>query len=180
MRKAKIIQFPKPTPKKRVQKVQRDFPYFTEQQIRLLRRTVKDAARLAELKGQVTAIREWMLIDLLTSSGLREAEAVALRCGDITKSAIYVRNGKGSKARTVQIPDSLGKHLKAFIKWKAGRGEPTDRDAYIFTGQRGTWKTSAVQQVVKKWLRKLNLYQPGKSAHALRHSYAVFLYRKES
>jgi len=157
--------------------------YFNERQIKLLRRTVRDAARLAEIKGQVTAVRDWMLIDLLTSSGLREAEAADLRCGDIKagygQSAIYVRNGKGSKSRTVQIPDSLKKHLKAFLKWKQRRGEPTGPDDPLFIGQRGPWTPAAVNQVVKKWLRKLGLWEHGKCAHALRHSYAVALYRRQ-
>jgi len=186
--KAAIIYFPgqenpESIARKRARKAQGDFPYFNEQQIKLLRRTVRDASQLAKVKGQTTAVREWMLIDLLTSSGLREAEAVDLRCGDVKsgygESAIYVRNGKGSKSRIVQIPDSLKIHLKSFIKWKSNRGESTGQDDYIFIGQRGAWKPAAVQQAVKKWLRKLNLYQPGKSAHALRHSYAVALYRRE-
>jgi site-specific recombinase XerD len=32
---------------------------------------------------------------------------------------------------------------------------------------------------VKKYLRRLNLYEPGKSAHSLRHSYAVELYKQK-
>ena len=170
----------RPKPSKTTAK---DFPSFNESQIKLLRRSVKDAASLAKQKNQVTAIREWMLIDLLTSSGLREAEAADLRCGDIKtgygESAIFVRNGKGKKSRTVQIPDSLKLHFKSFLKWKADRGEPVGEDDFIFIGQRGPWTPAAVQQAVKKWLRKINLYKTGKSAHALRHSYAVALYRKE-
>jgi len=182
---AKIIKFPgqgKRDVRQRIRK-QVDFPFFTEQQIKLLRRTVKDASTLAKQRNQVTAIREWMLIDLLTSSGIREAEAVDLRCGDIKtgygQSAIYIRNGKGSKCRTVQIPASLKTHLRSFLRWKSNRGEPTGYDDFLFLGQRGPWTVAAVQQCVKKWLRKLGFYESGKSAHALRHSYAVALYRKE-
>ena len=36
----------------------------------------------------------------------------------------------------------------------------------------------AIQQVVKKYLKVLGLYESGKSVHALRHSYAVHLYRR--
>lgn len=179
---AKVIEF-HTTHKQHKVKKQAEFPYFTEQQIKLLRRTVKNAATLSKQKNQLTAVREWMLIDLLTSSGIREAEAVDLRCGDIKtgygQSAIFIRNGKGSKSRTVQIPASLRTHLKAFMHWKADRGEPTGFDDYVFIGQRGHITTAAVQQCVKKWLKKLNLYEPGKSAHSLRHSYAVALYRKK-
>jgi len=190
MKTAKVIPFPghkksrsRNKSKAPARKAQKDFSYFNEQQIKLIRRTVKDSAILAKQKTQVTAIREWMLIDLLTSSGLRESEAADLRCGDVKsgygESAIFIRNGKGSKSRTVQIPDSLKKHFKNFIKWKSDRGESTGKDDHIFMGQRGPWTPAAVQQSVKKWLRKLDLYETGKSAHALRHSYAVALYRRE-
>jgi len=37
----------------------------------------------------------------------------------------------------------------------------------------------ALQQIVKKYLKQLGLYEPGKSVHALRHSYAVELYSRE-
>ncbi|MDV2503803.1 MAG: tyrosine-type recombinase/integrase [bacterium] len=181
----KIIPFPtkrRPTKAEAVRSGD-GFKYFTEPQIKLIRRTARDAAQLARQKGQVTGVRDWMLIDLLTSTGLREAEAADVRCGDIRagygQSALYVRNGKGDKSRTVQIPDSLKRHLKAFLVWKQDRGEPTGQDDHLFVGQRGPWTGAGVAQTVKKYLRKLGLYERGKSAHALRHSYAVELYRQE-
>ncbi len=157
--------------------------YFTEQQIKLLRRTVRDNAVLDLERGQVTAVREWAAIDLLTSSGLRVAEAANVRCIDVKagygECALFVRDGKGSKSRTVQIPDSLKKHLKQFITWKLTRREPTGPDDHLFIGQRGPWTAQAIQQLVKKYLKALGLYESEKSVHALRHSYAVEFYRQE-
>ena len=159
------------------------FKYFNEQQIKLIRRTARDAAQLARQKGQVTAVRVWMLIDLLSSTGMREAEAANMRCGDILtgygRSACFIRNGKGSKSRTIEAPDSLRKHLKSFIAWKEERGESTGDDDYLFIGQRGPWSPWAVGNLVKNLLKKLGIYEVGKSAHALRHSYAVELYRQK-
>ena len=159
------------------------FKYFNEQQIKLIRRTARDQAQHALQKGQVTAVRAWMLIDLLTSTGIREAEAADMRCGDLKtgygECAIYVRNGKGGKSRTIQIPDSLRKHLKSFIAWKIEQGESTGDDDYLFIGQRGPWSPWAVGNIVKNHLRQLGLYETGKSAHSLRHSYAVELYRQK-
>lgn len=157
--------------------------YFNQQQIKLLRRTVRDQAALDMDRGQVTAVREWMAIDLLTSTGLRVSEAADVRCGDLKagygESALFVRDGKGGKSRTVQIPDSLKKHLKQFVTWKQSRGEPTGVDDYLFVGKRGPWTAQAVQQLVKKYLKALDLYESDKSVHALRHSYAVEFYRQE-
>jgi site-specific recombinase XerD len=154
------------------------FKYFNELQVKLIRRTARDAAQLAKEKGQITAIRDWMLIDLLTSTGVREAEASDMRCGDILagygQSACYIRSGKGDKSRTIQIPDSLRIHLKSFLVWKQEHGEPVGEDAFLFIGQRGPWTPWAVGEIVKKYLRQLGLYQTGKSVHSLRH-YLPFL-----
>jgi len=95
------------------------------------------------------------------------------------ESELFIRDGKGSKPRTIQIPESLKKHLKQCLKWKKSRGEPVSEDDHVFVGQRGPWTSQAIQQIVKKYLKALGLYENGKSAHALRHSYAVELYRKE-
>ena len=157
--------------------------YYSDQQIKLLRRTVRDQAALDLERGQVTAIREWMAIDMLTSSGLRVSEAANVRCGDIKagygECALFVRDGKGAKSRTVQIPDALKRHLKQYVVWKASRGEPTSPDDFLFIGQRGPWTAQAIQFLVKKHLKALGLYENEKSVHALRHSYAVEFYRQE-
>src|SRR5208283_879599 len=96
--------------------------YYSDQQIKLLRRTVRDRAALDLERNQVTAIREWMAVDLITSSGIRVSEAANIRCGDLRasygESALFVRDGKGAKSRTAQIPDALKRHLKQFIVWK--------------------------------------------------------------
>jgi integrase/recombinase XerD len=160
------------------------FKYFGALAIKLIRRTARNAAQLAHNKGQSRAIREWMLLDLLTSSGLRESEAADLRCGDIHagygESSIFVRHGKGDKSGTVQIPDSLRHHLKSYLTWKQQRGESIKPDDHLFIGQRGGPLSGwAVGAIVKSHLRRLGLYAKGKSAHSLRHSYAVELYRQQ-
>jgi integrase/recombinase XerD len=155
-----------------------DIRYFSELQLKALRRAVRDRAST----GRMTSIREWAAIDLLTSSGLRVSEAANVRCGDVKagygESAIFVRDGKGAKFRTVEIPDSLRKHLKSFMAWKQDRGEPTGPDDPLFVGQRGPWTAAAMQQLTKKYLRTLGLYEKGRSCHSLRHSYAVQYYRQ--
>jgi site-specific recombinase XerD len=185
----KVVQFPGSQQKSRREPSRKavtnvdGIKYYTDQQIKLLRRTVRDQAVLDIERGQVTAAREWMAIDLLTSSGLRVSEGANVRCGDVKagygESALFVRDGKGAKSRTVQIPDSLKKHLKQFVLWKAGKGEPTGSDDYLFMGQRGPWTAQAIQFLVKKHLKALGLYENEKSVHALRHSYAVEFYRQE-
>lgn len=183
-----IIKFPvrkkvgKAEKKQRIKNVD-GIKYFNDKQIKLLRRTVRDEAELDAQKGKVTGIREWMAIDVLTCTGLRVSEAANLRCGDLklgyAESKTFVRDGKGGISGHVVVPESLKKHLKAFLAWKEKLGEPTGDDDHLFMGQRGAWTSQAIQQIVKKYLKQLGLYENGKSVHALRHSYGVELYSRE-
>ena len=186
----KIIQFPanqsRPSPqKKRSKRIKNvdGIKYFHEKQIKIIRRTARDQAELDIQKGKITGIREWMVIDFLTSTGVRVSEAANLRCGDLKigygDSRVFIREGKGSVSGHIVINESLKKHLKQFLKWKNDRDEGTEKDDHVFVGQRGQWTSQAIQQIVKKYLKELNLYDKGKSVHALRHSYAVKLYSKE-
>jgi len=134
-------------------------------------------------KDKITGIREWMAIDLLTSTGLRVSEAANLKCGDLkigySESKIFIHNGKGCISGHIIIHEALKKHLKQFLAFKQASGEGIREDDFLFLGQRGKWTSQAIQQLVKKYLKALNLYEPGKAVHALRHSYGVELYSKE-
>ncbi len=72
---SRIIQFPagqlkdNTSPTRNIKNID-GIKYFSQQQIKLLRRTVRDRATLHLNRGQVTAVREWAAIDLLTTSGL--------------------------------------------------------------------------------------------------------------
>lgn len=184
---SKIVQFPgtkevKRRVKSRIRNVD-GIKYFNSSQIKLLRRRVREKGDLDANKGTITGVREWMAIDLLTSTGLRVSEAANLRCGDIKagygESRIFVRQGKGDVSGHVVVPESLKKHLKQYLRWKEVNGESVGENDYLFSGQRGPWTGQAIQQIVKKYLKELGLYQKGKSVHALRHSYAVELYSRE-
>ena len=124
-----------------------------------------------------------MIIDLLTCTGLRVSEAANLKCGNLYiehgRSEIFVENGKCGISGTVIMPDSLKRHLKGFLKWKADRGEGIEPDDWLFIGQRGKWTFRGIQETVKGYLKRLGLYEHGKAVHALRHSYDVELYKRE-
>ena len=184
-----VINFPSATRAQRKEKSKGriksvdGIKYFSAKQIKMIRRAVRDQAEIDEKKGLITGIREWMVIDLVTSTGLRVSEAANLRCGDLkigyTENKIFIRDGKGHVSGHVVINDSVKKHLKTYLAGKTSNGELTGEDDYLFVGQRGAWTGQAIQQIVKKYLKKLGLYEKGKSVHALRHSYAVELYSKE-
>ncbi len=187
---AKIIDLPirkstnKKSTSKRTPAYQPEYErikYFRKSEIQALRRTVRNQAEVALQRQNCTGVRDWVVTDILTATGLRCAEVADLRVGDIQisygKSSLIVRNGKGGKRRVVEIPLSLKLHLKQYLQWKAQRCEPMGDDEHLILGQRGVMKNQGVQLLIKKYLKLLGLYENGKSVHALRHSYAVQLYR---
>ena len=116
-KKSAVLNFPEMEYKsKRKIKNLDTFKYFNERQIKLLRRAVRQKA---EFKGNLTDVREWMIIDLLTQTGLRVSEAANLRCEDLKigygESKIFVREGKGALYGHIVISESLKRHLKQFL-----------------------------------------------------------------
>ncbi len=158
------------------------FKYFRKEEIQALRRIAREQGEVALLRGNVTGVREWLAIDILTSTGIRVAEIADLRCGDLQvkngQSSIFIRCGKGYKSRYVEIPTTTKQHIKRYLKWKASRGESAEKDNHLFQGQRGPMECQAFQLMVKKYLKQLGIYEKGKSIHSLRHSYATQLYRQ--
>jgi hypothetical protein len=112
-----ILDFPAQEAPKKLGKGQRmrnvdGIKYFNAKQIKLIRRQARDQAEIDERKGKVTGIREWMAIDLLTSTGLRVSEASNLRCGDLKlgygESKVFVKEGQRKnigKCRCQRIPE---------------------------------------------------------------------------
>jgi len=177
----KILKFPVKAKGRQTKQVRNldQVKYFFEQQIRALRKIARDRAAT----GLLSAVKGWAIIDTLTSSGLRVSELCDLRVSDLNidygQSKIFVRNGKCHLSGSVVIPEGLKKHLKSFLKWKSGLGEPVGQDDYLLIDQRGPMSSQGVQQIVKKYLKQLGFYESGKSVHALRHSYAVAFYARE-
>ena len=66
--------------------------YYTDQQIRLFRRTVRDQAALDLERNQVTAVREWMAVDLITSSGIRVSPGF-IKSGHAISKFIFLLKG---------------------------------------------------------------------------------------
>jgi site-specific recombinase XerD len=159
---------------------QREIRYLTTEELTRLRRYAEARATQAMATGAVTTVRAWALLDTLLSSGLRAAEAAALRIGDCLlgygQSSLVVRHGKGDKAREVFIAEELKRHLKTFLTWKRDRGEDVADAAPLFIGQRGPLTRNGVWRLVKGLMAAVGL-DPRYATHSCRHTYATHLYR---
>ena len=153
--------------------------YLAEAQLRRLRQYVKDMADLARQRGSMRAVIDELVIELLVNTGLRASELCDLNIGDLPmthgKDAVWVRDGKGSVARTVETPESVQKRLERFVKLyrpSAGPDEP------LLVSAKGS---RMIYRSIYEKIRKLGrLSGIGKlHPHMLRHTYGTRLYNVE-
>lgn len=153
--------------------------FLSEEEVAAFRRTLEEAAIVAQVKKHIAPVRDWAIFDLALSTGLRVSEISGLRIGDLFlgkgQSSLVVRRGKGGRSRSVRLPEALKRHFKAFIAWKQARGEPTGADDFLFSSKRCVRMTvRALQHRFKYWAWRAGL-SPHHFIHHLRHTYATFL-----
>jgi site-specific recombinase XerD len=154
--------------------------YLTEAEVCKLVTFVKNRAKLACEKKKKVAVRDYFIIHLALSTGLRVMEIAALKCGDIfldgPLSSLLVRNGKGGKRRMVYFNGAFKKHCAEYLKWKQQMKEPINPDKpVLLSSNTNTHMTRrAIQKAFKRCIEKADL-PSFRSIHCLRHTYACFL-----
>lgn len=156
--------------------------FLSKQEAVKLLDTAKRRAKHALARRQKIAVRDYFIIDLALSTGLRVMEIAKLNCGDVflkdNVSSLVVRKGKGGKKRQVLFNGSFTKHCKQYLAWKQSIGESVEPDEPLFlssnTGKHMTER--AIQKTFKRCAEKagIALYY---SIHSLRHTYACQLYK---
>jgi integrase/recombinase XerD len=120
------------------------------------------------------AVRDYVMIELLYSSGLRVSELVSLRLEDIHFDAGFLRVvGKGSKERIVPISLRALEKIKNYIKQERTEILKKKPSYYLFVTNRGGPMTrQRFWQTIKKTGNKLGIPL---SPHTMRHSFATHL-----
>ena len=139
--------------------------------------TPADARAAARDIGEVSnramvQARDTALLTLLYGSGLRIAEALALKVADAPRagSALRVR-GKGNKTREVPVLPAVSNAIGAWLRLHPSPAP----DAPLFVGVRGKRLDPAVAQRTLRTFRRLNGLPEHTTPHALRHSFATHL-----
>lgn len=126
--------------------------------------------------------RDYVMLAVMVSCGLREAELVGIRIGDFRESGavhdgqdiIHLRVlGKGDKTRNVPVSPDLWSLVQRFVI-HSGRTFTSQNDARkpLFESREGRNKpltTRAVRYMVKKYVRKAGITKPV-SPHSIRHT----------
>ena len=116
--------------------------------------------------------RDFAIIELIYSSGLRVSEAVNSNLSDFEDNNNFLRViGKGSKTRLVPV----GRFAQNAIKeWISARKKILTSDDALFVNLRGSRiSTRSVQERIKNIALKQGL--PPVNPHMLRHSFATHL-----
>jgi site-specific recombinase XerD len=146
-----------------------DFPYPKSPQRLPAILSQEEVTRLIDSASNLS--HRAMLMTLY-STGVRRAELVHLKIGDIDskRMIIHVRQGKGSKDRDVPLSTKLLDTLREYWRWAKPKN-------YLFPGQGGENEpltTKAVWHACQAAARRAGI--PKKiSPHCLRHSYATHL-----
>jgi integrase/recombinase XerD len=130
------------------------------------KRQVDKLLRAAQRDGDK---RNLAILELLRSTGLRVAEACALRLDDIEigerSGRVIVRSGKGSRHRVVPLNLDVRKALSAYLNIR-----PTVSNDALFVSRRGTQLTTrSVENIVSLYARIAGLDDV--SPHVLRHTF---------
>lgn len=154
--------------------------YLRKDEANRLLNVARHRAEAAQAKGGKVAIRDYFVIHLVLTTGLRVMEIAALKCSDVFLDdricSILVRKGKGDKKRLVYFTGPFRKHCKEYFKWKQEVGESIEQeDPLIVSSNTGEYMTTrALQKAFKRCAEKACL-NSDYAIHCLRHTYACFL-----
>ncbi|MBI4657202.1 MAG: tyrosine recombinase XerC [Elusimicrobia bacterium] len=117
--------------------------------------------------------RDFALIEIIYSSGLRRSEASGLNIGDVDFVSGFIRvTGKGSKERIVPVGDGA---LKALRRYLDTRPKPLNPGMPLFLNHRNSRLTDAgIALIFSKMAKRARFARP-LTPHSLRHSFATHL-----
>lgn len=125
--------------------------------------------------NDIQSIRDFYAIRALLESGVRVFEFCDLINGDFQGLRLSVRNGKGSKPRTVLLTRATANMLKEWVLVKERLGHALDRTAPLFPSRYGkAYTTRGVQKRIKIAFVALD-FPSHLSVHSLRHTYCSLL-----
>ncbi len=121
-----------------------------------------------------TIIRDYVMLELLYSSGLRVSELVSLKMEDMNVEGGFLRVlGKGSKERVVPVNTRAIEMLKRYIHQQRPEILKNKRSPYLFVTRRGGPMTrQRFWQTIKSFGKRHGLIL---SPHTMRHSFATHL-----
>lgn len=138
-------------------------------------RGLMEAALKLSPVGSITPHTMYYIIGLIAVTGLRRAEACALKISDITEDGLLVRETKFAKSRLVPVLDSTRDALQHYLGHRKNLGAASD-NLFVLSGG----KPISPDTLTGKFIRLARATglrggkgERGVTLHDLRHRFAV-------
>ena len=139
--------------------------------------SLDESYRLLETADGRYAARDFCILLLLVTCGMRVSELIKLDLDDIQDDKLRLQ-GKGRKERYVYLNNACVNAITAYLRERAAYPIITDKNAMFISRNKGSRiSVRRVQQIVEKALRKAGLAGKGLSTHKLRHTAATLMYQ---
>ncbi|KKL57413.1 hypothetical protein LCGC14_2235650 [marine sediment metagenome] len=153
--------------------------YLSKDQLKKLRRYVRDKADAARERGSKRNIVNEIIVELLVNTGLRASELCKLNIADLpishSKNGVWVRNGKGSVTRTVDINEALKNRIARYVRLHRENAKPNS--PLLLSEWGGRISYQGLYTRIKRIGEQAGI---GKlHPHILRHTYLTRLYNIE-
>ena len=133
-----------------------------------------ECVRLLSVCNDKFGARDYCIIMLFISCGLRISELVSLNLTDIYDDHLRVL-GKGNKERVVFFAEGCREAIDDYLAVRRQMPDIKDKDA-LFISQKGTrFSSRGIQQMLEKKLIQANLDPERFSPHKLRHTAATLM-----
>ena len=127
-----------------------------------------------------TKIRDYAIITLFLTCGMRLSELVGISLNDIDRDMRSLRVvGKGSKERVIYLNDACRDALKSYLNVRGtdNQIDIKDKNALFLSSRHQRISNKTVQWVVYKYLDAAGLGYRRFSTHKLRHTAATLMYQ---
>ena len=115
--------------------------------------------------------RDHLIINILYSTGIRQAELLGLKDSDISFSSAEAKvTGKRNKQRVIPLPQPLLDEIREWIRVRDSRNERFSPQP-LFPGRCGPMSKSQLYGIVRRMLSSAS--SQARSPHVLRHSFAT-------
>jgi len=137
--------------------------------------TEAECNRLLDAVSGPFEVRDYCIILLFLSCGLRVSELVGINISDLREDCLRIR-GKGNKERILYLNQACQDAIEEYLLIRpAERVEQSDKDALFISRNFRRIHVRSVQLLVDKALTKAGLDLEKYSPHKLRHSAATLM-----
>lgn len=152
--------------------------YLSKDQLKTLRRYVRDMADAARERGSTRKVVNELIVELLVNTGLRATELCNLNIADLPvshgKNSVWVRNGKGNVERAVDISESLKNRIARYVKLYRKGSKPNS--PLLLSEWGGRMSYQGLYYRVRGIGKRVGI---DLHPHMLRHTYLTRLYNAE-